>query len=125
MLSAVLAWETFKDRVSARVHPTHWDLHVILGLVLFLLFARLLRRPPTSLVPLVPVALLELGNETLDFLRAWPRWCWNWPDTLIEIALTLAPPLASRCWRRACRGCAASPRPPVSASCSRRAASTS
>ena len=93
MLPIVLAWETFKDWLSATVHLSHWNLHVILGLASFLLFARLLRRPLTSFVPLIPVALLELGNETLDFLRAWiPHWTWNGHDTLIEIALTLGPP---------------------------------
>ena len=63
MLSIVLAWETFKDWLSARVHLSHWDLHVIVGLAIFLLFARLLRRPLTSLVPLIPVALLELATK--------------------------------------------------------------
>ena len=95
MLSIVLAWETFKDWLSATVGLTHWDLHVILGLGLFLAFGRLLRRPPTSLLPLLPVALLEFGNETLDFLRAYiPHWSWNARDTAIEVALTLGPPLA-------------------------------
>lgn len=105
MLSIVLAWETFKDWLSATVHLTHWDLHVILGLGFFLLFARLLRRPLASFLPLLPVALLELGNETLDFLRAWiPHWDWNVHDTIIEVALTLGPPLAlvllARLWPR-------------------------
>ncbi|WP_242097972.1 hypothetical protein [Sphingomonas sp. CROZ-RG-20F-R02-07] len=94
MLSIVLAWETFKDWLSATVHLTHWDLHVILGLAFFFAFGRLLRRPLTAFLPLLPVALLELGNETLDFLRAYiPHWDWNLHDTVIEVALTLGPPL--------------------------------
>lgn len=94
MLSIVLAWEAFKDWLSATVHLTHWDLHVILGLAFFFGFARLLRRPLTAFLPLLPVALLELGNETLDFLRAYiPHWEWNLYDTVIEVALTLGPPL--------------------------------
>lgn len=95
MLSIVLAWETFKDWLSATAHLTHWDLHVILGLGFFLVFGRLLRRPLTSFLPLLPVALLELGNEILDFLRAYiPHWAWNFHDTVIEVVLTLGPPLA-------------------------------
>jgi hypothetical protein len=95
MLPVVLAWETFKDWLSATVHLSHWDLHVILGLGFYILFARLMRRPFTAFLPLAPVALLELGNETLDFLRAYlPHWYWNWPDTIVEVALTLGPPLA-------------------------------
>ena len=95
VLSIVLAWETFKDWLSATVGLSHWDLHVILGLGFFLAFGRLMRRPLTSFLPILPVALLELGNETLDFLRAWiPHWYWNARDTVIEVALTLGPPLA-------------------------------
>lgn len=95
MLTIVLAWETFKDWLAATAHLTHWDLHLILGLAFFLIFARLLCRPLTSFLPLLPVALLELGNETLDFLRAYiPHWTWNVHDTIIEVALTLGPPLA-------------------------------
>lgn len=95
MLSIVLAWETFKDWLAATVHLTHWDLHVILGLGLLIGFGRVLRRPLRSFLPLLPVAVLELLNETLDFLRAYiPHWYWNAHDTAIEIALTLVPPLA-------------------------------
>ena len=95
MLSIVLAWETFKDWLSATVGLSHWDLHVIVGVGLFLAFGRLFRRPLSSLLPLIPVAVLELGNETMDFLRAYiPHWSWNAHDTVIEVALTLAPSLA-------------------------------
>lgn len=94
MLTIVLAWETFKDWLAATVHLTHWDLHVIFGLAFFFIFGRLLRRPPTSFLPLFPVASLELGNEVLDFLRAYlPHWNWNAHDTAIEVALTLGPSL--------------------------------
>ena len=102
MLTIVLAWEAFKDWLAASAHLTHWNLHVILGLGFFVLFALVLRRRLSSFVPLLPVALLEGGNELLDFLRAWlPHWRWNGRDTLIEIALTLVPPLALALFVRA------------------------
>lgn len=94
MLRVVTVWEDFKDWLSATAHLSHWTLHVVFGLAFYLLFGRLLRRPLSSLLPILPVALLELGNETLDFLRAWlPHWYWNWPDSLREVGLTLGPPL--------------------------------
>lgn len=94
MLSLVLAWENFKDWLSNTIGLTHWDLHVIIGLVLLIVFGRIMRRPLGSFMPLVPIALLELGNETLDFLRTvYGAWYWNWPDTIVETALTLGPPL--------------------------------
>ena len=94
MLSLVLAWETFKDWLSKTVGLTHWDLHIIIGLALLFGLGRIMRRPLRSFLPLLPIALLELGNEMLDFLRTvYGAWYWNWPDTIVEIGLTLGPPL--------------------------------
>ena len=111
MFRIVLAWESFKDWLSASVHLTHWDLHVIVGLLGFFGFGRLMRRPITSSLPIVPIAVLELLNELSDFLRAYvPDWPWAWRDTIVEIGLTLLPPLlvvvAARLLRARRRSCA-------------------
>lgn len=91
---AVLGWERFKDWLSATVHLTHHQLHVVVGLLLFVAGARLLRRPLGSALPLVPVAVLELINEASDFARYFiSGWPWTAHETLIDIALTLAPPM--------------------------------
>lgn len=90
---AVLDWERFKDWLSASVHLTHHQLHVVVGLLLFVLAARLLRRPLRSPLPLLPVAVLELVNEGFDFARYYTSgWPWTAHETLVDIALTLAPP---------------------------------
>lgn len=95
MFATVLFWEGAKDWLARTLHVTHWDLHVIAGLMLFVLFGRLLRRPLTSFLPLLPVALLELVNECFDLSRyLLSGWPWTPGSTLIEIALTLLPPLA-------------------------------
>jgi hypothetical protein len=91
----VLAWEWFKDWLSATVHLSHHQLHVALGLLLFVMFARLLRRPMRSFAPLLAVAGLEALNEASDFARYYfSGWPWTAHETLVDVALTLGPPLA-------------------------------
>jgi hypothetical protein len=91
----VLAWESFKDWFSFSVHLTHHELHVVIGLVLFLVFSRLFRVSLASFLPLAPVALLELLNETSDYVRyRIDDWPWTPGPTLLDIALTLGPSVA-------------------------------
>ena len=101
----VLAWEDFKDWLSANVHISHWTIHFALGIALLFIFGRLLRKPLTSAAPLIPIAILEFLNELLDFLRDYvPGWVWNYRSTVIEVALTIVPPAAVvlflRAWTR-------------------------
>ena len=95
MFSIVLAWEAFKDWLSATLHLTHHDLHLILGLGLTLGIGRVLRRPLGSWLPVSIVLMLELFNEISDFARYYvSHWPWTPTETLIDIAITIAPPLA-------------------------------
>ena len=95
VFSVVLGWETFKDWLSGTVRLTHHDLHLLLGLGLTLAFTRLLRRPLGAWLPLLLVLGLELLNETSDFLRYYvSAWPWTPYETLVDIAITIAPPLA-------------------------------
>src|SRR5581483_4520378 len=105
LFGVVLVWEDFKDWLSDDLHISHWAIHVTIGIPLFLLFARLMRKPLSSALPLIPVALLEFINELLDFLRDYvPHWVWNYRATAVEVALTLVPPavlvITARAWRR-------------------------
>lgn len=94
MFSIVLGWEAFKDWLSDTVHLTHHDLHLILGVGLTLGFGWILRRPLGSWLPLWIVLALELLNETSDFLRYYfDHWPWTPKETLIDIAITILPPL--------------------------------
>ena len=93
MFQAVLFWEAAKDWLADTLHLTHWDLHVIVGLLLFVLFAKSFRRPLSSFLPLLPVIALELVNEAFDLSRyLLSGWPWTPRATIIEIALTLGPP---------------------------------
>jgi hypothetical protein len=94
MFSIVLAWEGFKDWLSATVHLSHHDLHLILGVGLTLALGPVLRRPLGSWLPLFIVFALELLNETSDFVRYnVGNWPWTPRETLIDIAITVLPVL--------------------------------
>ena len=103
LYDVVLLWEATKDFISGTLHVTHHALHIVLGLLLFVLFARISRRSIRSPWPLLPVLLLELLNEVSDFLRYYfDKWPWTPYETSIDIVITLAPPivliLAARLW---------------------------
>ena len=94
MFWIVLGWESFKDWLSAKVHLTHHDLHLVLGIGLVLGLGWLLRRPLGSWLPLLIVLALELLNELSDFVRYHvSNWPWTPRATLIDIAITVVPPL--------------------------------
>ena len=93
-MSAVLAWESFKDWLSESTGLEHHDYHILLGILLTLGLTWLLRRPLGSWLPLLIVLVLELVNEVFDFTRYYMSdWPWTpWP-TLFDIAITMALPL--------------------------------
>jgi hypothetical protein len=95
MEQITLTWEGFKDWLSAEASLTHHELHLILGVLLMIVFGRLLRRPIGSWLPLLPVLALELVNEALDFTRyCLAGWPWTPTGTLVDIVITMALPVA-------------------------------
>ena len=91
---AILEWEAVKDWLSGSTGLTRDAYHLLLGIGLTLGLTWLLRRPLGSWLPLLIVLALELVNEAFDFTRyhvaGWP---WEPGPTLVDIALTIAPPL--------------------------------
>ena len=86
----VLDWEATKDWLSSELHVSHAVLHIHLGLVIYLLSSLLLRRPLSSLLPWLTVVLLELANETSDFVRYYVSgWPWTPTNTIEDIVNTL------------------------------------
>jgi hypothetical protein len=47
-----LAWEDFKDWLSAKLHVSHRTIHFALGFALLIIFGGLMRKPLTSGAPL-------------------------------------------------------------------------
>ena len=95
MVPIVLAWEQMKVWLSASTGLSHHDFHLILGVLLTLGFGRLLRVPLGSWTPLLIVFGLEMVNEAFDFTRYYiDSYPWGPGPTLVDIALTMLPPLA-------------------------------
>ena len=65
--------------------------HTYAGLAIWLVAAVLIRRPLSSIWPLLPVVVFELGNEMIDRLA---HGAWLWQDTMHDIAATWFWPLA-------------------------------
>ena len=95
MVGIILWWEQVKVWLSASTGLTHHDFHLLLGVLLTLGFTRLLRLPLGAWTPLGLVLGLELVNETFDYTRyAIGGYPWTPGPTLVDIALTIGPPLA-------------------------------
>ncbi len=95
MIALVLDWEMFKVWLSATSGLTHHDFHLLLGVLLTLGFGWVLRRPLGAWLPLILVFGLELVNEAFDFIRYYiDSYPWGPGPMLVDIALTMLPPLA-------------------------------
>ena len=95
MFQIVLYWEAFKVWLTATTALSHHDYHLILGVLLTLGIGWLLRRPLGSWLPLGIVLALELVNEAFDFTRYYvDSYPWGPGPMLVDIAITVLPPLA-------------------------------
>jgi hypothetical protein len=91
----VLDWEKMKVWLTANTSLTHHDYHLILGVLMTIGLGWLLRRPLGSWLPLGIVFALEIVNEILDFTRYYvDSYPWGPGPMLIDIAITILPPLA-------------------------------
>lgn len=94
MVQIVLEWEAFKVWLSASSGLAHPVIHLIVGVLLTIAFTVLLRVPLGSWRPLLIVLAFELVNETSDFARYYiGGYPWGPLPSLIDIALTMVPPL--------------------------------
>lgn len=95
MFGIVLDWEEFKVWLTATTGLSHHDYHLLLGVLLTLGFGWLLRVPLGSWLPLGIVFVLEMINEAFDFTRYYvDSYPWGPGPMLVDIALTMLPPLA-------------------------------
>ena len=71
---AMASWHEGKLFIEHSVRIDHDALHVIVGVLLWLLFAMLARRPITSWYPWLWLFVIIAWNETVDL------WNEQWPD---------------------------------------------
>lgn len=100
----IALWGDFKEGLADILHVPQAALHVAIGLLFYPIFARWMGVRSGSWRPLLPIAALELANETIDVLRYFlSRWPWSPINTVNDIVLTLAPialvVLGIRRWR--------------------------
>jgi hypothetical protein len=70
-------------------------LHILVGFFLFVLAARLLKRPLGSFLPLVALLLVELANEAYDLrVELWPNLATQLGEGAKDILLTMILPTA-------------------------------
>jgi hypothetical protein len=67
-------WHEGKLFIEHAVNVSHDSLHVIIGVLLWLLFALLTRRPLSSWIPWLWIFAIIFWNETVDL------WTEQWPD---------------------------------------------
>ena len=99
----MIGWYQFKLFAEHTSGFSMDALHVLVGFGLFLLAARLLKRPLSSFLPLSVLLLLELANEAYDLsVEIWPTFASQLGEGAKDVILTMALPtlvLAIARWR--------------------------
>ena len=86
-------WYQFKLFIEHASGISMDALHVIVGFVIFLIIARLLRCSIASPLPWLALLLLELGNEAYDLkIELWPNLASQIGEAAKDIMLTLVLP---------------------------------
>lgn len=88
-----LHWESIKSGIEYALAFDNDALHVIIGVVLQLIFAAMLRSSISRPLPWLLVLLLELANEASDLaLERWPEQAMQYGEGMKDILLTMALP---------------------------------
>jgi hypothetical protein len=110
------SWHQGKVFIEYTLRIEHGTLHVMVGLLLWLAFALLLRRPVTSWVPWLLVFAVILWNEIVDlWIEIWPEPGRQYGEGMKDLLLTMFVPtvlmLAARLRPDLFRTGSARPRP--------------
>ena len=92
-LMTLMGWYQFKLFVEHGSGISMDALHVVVGFILFLLAALILRRSVASGLPWLVVLVLEIGNEAYDIaIERWPDIGSQLGEGAKDIVLTMALP---------------------------------
>jgi hypothetical protein len=93
LIDAMSAWHQGKLFVEHAFAIDHDALHVLVGLLAWLAFALVLRRPVTSWLPFLWCLALILWNETVDlWVEQWPEPGMQYGECAKDVILTLLAP---------------------------------
>jgi hypothetical protein len=88
-----LGWYQFKLFVEHASGISMDALHIIIGFILYLLAALVLRRSAASGLPWLAVLVLEIGNEAYDLtIERWPNVGSQLGEGAKDVILTMALP---------------------------------
>jgi hypothetical protein len=90
LVGAMSSWHQGKLLVEHAVTIDHDTLHVLVGTILWLLIAMLMRRPLTSWYPWLWLFAIICWNETVDLWNEqWPQPGMQYGEGLKDLALTI------------------------------------
>jgi hypothetical protein len=90
----MMSWYETKMFIEHASIVTSDALHVIVGVLIWILIAMLLRRPLTDWLPLLLLAVLLIFNETVDlWVERWPDAAMQYGESAKDVLLTLTLPL--------------------------------
>jgi hypothetical protein len=93
IVDAMVAWHQGKIFFEHTLAVEHDALHVIVGVLVWLVAALLLRRPITSPVPLLWCLAIILWNETVDlWVEQWPQPGMQYGEGAKDVILTILVP---------------------------------
>ncbi len=91
---AMVSWHQGKLFIEHAVRIDHDALHVVVGVLLWLVLALILRRPITSWRPWLWVFAFILWNETVDlWIEQWPQPAMQYGEGVRDVVLTMFLPL--------------------------------
>lgn len=92
-LSAIDSWYNMKIFIEHATRIEHGTLHVIAGILVWLLIALLSRRSIGSWIPWTAVLVVIMWNETVDvFKEPWPERAMQYGEAARDILLTMFVP---------------------------------
>jgi hypothetical protein len=93
LASAMTSWHQGKLFIEHSLNVSHQSLHIFIGLLLWLAFGLVLRRPVTSWWPWLSLFAVILFNETVDlWIEQWPDPGQQYGEGAKDMLLTLAVP---------------------------------
>ena len=106
-----MLWHDIKEAIGA-IGLSEDGLHIYVGLLLYVLLLKLMRRPPSDPLPLAILTFAALLNEGQD-IKNWMEWgeTVKLLNSLGDVVNTVLIPTVATLWCRRSRGAAATAAP--------------